>query len=67
MAMVLSNVEDERCFFNMSFMKRKLKNQLTTHLDLMWCKCIHKAFTLWSLSHLLHLLDLGTNKRIERL
>jgi len=34
MAMVLSNVEDERCFFNLSFMKSKLKIQLIAHLDL---------------------------------
>jgi hypothetical protein len=35
MAMVLSNVEDDKWFSNMSFMKSKLRNQLTTHLDLM--------------------------------
>jgi hypothetical protein len=34
MAMVLSNVEDDRCFSNLSFMKSKLKNWLTAHLDL---------------------------------
>jgi hypothetical protein len=32
--MVLGNVEDERCFSTLSFMKSKLWNQLTTHLDL---------------------------------
>jgi hypothetical protein len=34
MAMVLGNVRDERCFSNLRFMKSKLKNKLTTHLDL---------------------------------
>jgi hypothetical protein len=34
MAMVLGNVKDERCFSNLGFMKNKLKNILTTHLDL---------------------------------
>jgi hypothetical protein len=34
MVMVLSNMEDERCFSNLSFMKSKLRSQLTTHLDL---------------------------------
>jgi hypothetical protein len=32
--MVLGNVEDEHCFSTLSFMKSKLWNQLTTHLDL---------------------------------
>jgi hypothetical protein len=34
MATVLSNVENERCLFNLSFMKSKLRNQLIAHLDL---------------------------------
>jgi hypothetical protein len=34
MAMVLGSVKDERCFSNLRFMKSKLKNRLTTHLDL---------------------------------
>jgi hypothetical protein len=34
MVMVLSTMEDERCFSNLFFTKSKLKNQLTTHLDL---------------------------------
>jgi hypothetical protein len=33
-AMVLGSVKDERCFFNLGFMKSKLKNISTTHLDL---------------------------------
>jgi hypothetical protein len=32
--MVLGNVEDEKTFFILTFMKSKLKNRLTTHLDL---------------------------------
>ncbi len=31
---VISLVEDEQCFFTLIFMKIKLKNQLTKHLEL---------------------------------
>jgi hypothetical protein len=31
---VLGFVEDERCFFVMAFMKNKLRNWLTCHMDL---------------------------------
>ncbi len=34
MVMIIGNVEDEKTFSNMSFMKNKLHNHLTTHLDL---------------------------------
>jgi hypothetical protein len=34
MAMIMGSVGDERCFFNLGFMKSKLRNKLTTHLDL---------------------------------
>ncbi len=34
MVMVLGSVEDERTFSNLTFMKSKFYNQLTTHLDL---------------------------------
>jgi hypothetical protein len=30
---VLDVMKDERCFSTLSFMKNKLRNQLTTHLD----------------------------------
>jgi hypothetical protein len=30
---VLDVMKDERCFSPLSFMKNKLRNQLTTHLD----------------------------------
>ncbi len=35
--MILGSVEDERTFNNLAFMKSKLCNWLTTHLDL----CVH--------------------------
>jgi hypothetical protein len=34
MAMIMGVVEDERCLFNMGFIKSKLRNRLITHLDL---------------------------------
>jgi methionine salvage enolase-phosphatase E1 len=34
MVMIISNVEDERTFSNLSFMKNKLHNYLTIHLDI---------------------------------
>jgi hypothetical protein len=34
MAMIMGNVEDERCLSNLGFMKNKLRNKLTTHFDL---------------------------------
>ncbi len=37
MVMVLGSMEDERTFSNLAFMKNKLCNRLTTHLDL----CVH--------------------------
>jgi hypothetical protein len=37
MVMVLGSVDDERTFSNLAFMKSKLHNYLTTHLDL----CVH--------------------------
>jgi hypothetical protein len=35
MVIVLGNVENDMCFFHMFFMKSKLRNQLTIHLDFM--------------------------------
>jgi hypothetical protein len=32
--MAMGSVEDERCLSNLGFMKNKLRNKLTTHLDL---------------------------------
>jgi hypothetical protein len=34
MVMIMGNVEDERCLSNMGFMKRKIRNRLITHLDM---------------------------------
>jgi hypothetical protein len=34
MVMIIDNVEDERTFSNLFFMKNKLRNYLTTRLDL---------------------------------
>jgi hypothetical protein len=45
MAMVTGNIEDERCFSNMGFMKNKLRNKLTTHLDLVVKLFAQKFFT----------------------
>jgi hypothetical protein len=45
MAIVMASVKDERCFSNMGFMKSKLKNKLTTHLDLVVRLFAHKFFT----------------------
>jgi hypothetical protein len=36
MVMVLGNMEDEHIFLNLAFMKIKLQNQLTTHIDLVF-------------------------------
>jgi hypothetical protein len=44
--MVLGDVEDERIFSTLTFMKSKLKNQLTTHLDLIVKMYAQDFFTL---------------------
>jgi len=44
--MVLGSVEDERIFFTLTFMKSKLKNQLTTHLNLLVKMYAQDFFTL---------------------
>jgi hypothetical protein len=46
MAMVLGSVEDERCFSTLSFVKSKLKNKLTTHLDLVVWMYVEFVFTI---------------------
>jgi hypothetical protein len=65
MAMVFSNVEGERCFFNMSFMK-SIEKQVDNPFGSNGAN-VYTVSTLWKVFHLLQLLDLGTNKRIERL
>jgi len=37
MVQVLGFVEDERTFSNLTFMKNRLRNRLTTHLDVCVC------------------------------
>ncbi len=44
--MVLGNVEDERTFFTLTFIKTKLKNWLTTHLDFVVTMYAQDSFTL---------------------
>jgi len=46
MAMVMGSVEDEICFSNLRFTKSKLKNRLTTHLDLVVMMFTQKFFYL---------------------
>jgi hypothetical protein len=44
--MVLGNVEDERCFFKKKFMKSKLKNKLTNHLNLVVRMFVQKQYSM---------------------
>jgi hypothetical protein len=46
MAMIMGCVEDERCFANLGFMKSKLRDRMTTHLDLVVKMFDQKFFTL---------------------
>jgi len=45
MAIYMGSVEDERCFSNQGFMKSKLRNRLTTHLDLVVKMFVQNSFT----------------------
>jgi hypothetical protein len=40
MAYVVSNMEDERCFSTLAFIKSKRHNRVTTHLPQMLCACL---------------------------
>jgi hypothetical protein len=42
MAMIMGNIEDERCLINLGFMKNKLRNKLTSHLVTL-SKCLFKS------------------------
>jgi hypothetical protein len=44
--MAMGSVEDERCLSYLGFMKNKLRNKLTTHLDLVVIMSTQKFFTL---------------------
>jgi hypothetical protein len=46
MAMIMGIIEDERCFFNLGFMKSKVRNRLTTHLGMVVRMFVQKFFTL---------------------
>jgi len=46
MAMIMGNIENEKCYFNLGFMINKLKNRLRTHLNLVVKMVVHKFFTL---------------------
>jgi hypothetical protein len=46
MAMIMGNVEDERCLSNLRFMKNKLRNKLITPLGLVVRMVVQKLFTL---------------------
>jgi zona occludens toxin (predicted ATPase) len=44
MVQVSGSIEDERTFNNLAFMKSKLRNRLTTHLDLCVCMFTHNFY-----------------------
>ncbi len=46
MAMIMGIIEDERCYFNLGFMKSEVRNRLTTHLDMVVRMFVQKFFTL---------------------
>lgn len=46
MVQVLGLMEDDNTFNNLAFMKNKLHNQLTTHLDLCVCMSTHNFYTI---------------------
>jgi len=46
MAIIMGSVKDERCVCNPGCMKNKIRNNLTTHLDLVVKMFVQKFFTL---------------------
>jgi hypothetical protein len=46
MAMNMGIIEDEKCFSDLGFMKNKVRNKLTTHLDMVVKMFTQKFFTL---------------------
>jgi len=48
MAIIMGSVENDKCLSNMGFMKSKLRNKLTTHLDIILRMFAQKFFTLKS-------------------
>jgi hypothetical protein len=61
MVIVLGNLEDESTFSNLTFIKTKLQNCLTTHLDLIVWMYVHKFYDLKSFSFYLELFMIGMN------
>jgi hypothetical protein len=56
MVQVVGGVEDERCFFTLTFMKFKFYNKLTTHLPLIVRML---SFILYIISHTKNALNNG--------
>ncbi len=48
MVHVLGFVEDERCFNSVAFLKNKVSNRLTNHLELVVSMHAHNVFTLYN-------------------
>jgi hypothetical protein len=46
MLQIVGNVEDERCFFTLAFMKSKLWNKLITRLPFVVCMFAQQFYTL---------------------
>jgi hypothetical protein len=61
--MVLGNMEDERTFSMIRFIKSKFYNYLTTHLDLV-VRMYAQQFTNWRLSHLVSNPRLGQGQTV---
>jgi hypothetical protein len=50
-------MENERCFFILTFMKSKVRNKLTTHLPIVAPTCLHNGFIFCKLSHMQNALN----------
>jgi hypothetical protein len=46
MVQIISNMEDEKCFSTLAFMKSKLRNKLTTHLPIVVRMFTQQFYTL---------------------
>jgi hypothetical protein len=58
MVQIVYNVEDERCFSTLAFMKSKLYDMLTIHLPIVVCM-LHNSFIHWKNFHMLNVLSNG--------
>jgi hypothetical protein len=52
MVQVISSIEDTRCFNNLNFIKLKLCNELTTHLELVVWMFVQQFFKCFSYLHI---------------